>query len=328
MEHVLELSGLTIGYGQTAVAADMNLSLKEGEMVCLIGANGCGKSTLLKTISGLIPSLKGSIQLQGQDLAKLTAQDLSQKIAMVLTDKPDTANLRVQELVALGRSPYTNWLGSLSADDEALVSKAMIQTNTEHLADRMVKTLSDGQKQRVMIAKALAQDTPILFLDEPTAHLDLPNRVAILHLLHQLAQQTKKAILLSTHELDLAMQVADKLWLFGKDQQVHCDIPEALVLDQKLAEVFDTHLLKFSALTGQFELQKTSCVDITVTGNDTVKTYWTKKALERNGFRVIDTAEEKIAIHTDWSFKDHRFTSLPMLIEYLKHQHFKADPQA
>ncbi len=322
MEQVLHTDNLSIGYGSKVIASGLNVSLNSGELVCLVGANGSGKSTLLRTISGLQATLEGNIHVGDNLLNEMSPHAVSQQIAMVLTDKPDTVNLKVGELVALGRSPYTNWLGSLRKEDKAAINTALEQTHTHHLANRLVKTLSDGQKQRVMIAKALAQDTPLLFLDEPTAHLDLPNRVAILHLLHQLARETNKTVLLSTHELDLALQVADQLWLFDKNEQLHCDIPEALILDQTLSAAFDSDLLKFSSETGQFELQKSTCTSISLTGEG-LPFYWTKRALERIGFEVTETKQERrVEIEETWTYHTEKdsinFNTLTALIDHFR----------
>lgn len=321
MTEILSTENLAIGYQGKVVSSGLNLNLKPGKLVCLIGANGCGKSTLLRTLAGLQEANSGEILLDGKSVDTVSPLEMAKHISLVLTDKPDTVNLRVRELVSLGRSPYTNWFGKLTKEDESKIQWALEQTHTAGLENRLVKTLSDGQKQRVMIAKALAQDTPILLLDEPTAHLDLPNRVAILQLLHQLAKESGKSILLSTHELDLALQLADELWLFDSNSQVHCDIPEALVLDNTLSMAFDSDQIQFSKKTGQFELNKSIEKEIQLTGTGH-NYYWTKKALERIGYSVTKEVQ-MLSAHIDDTWKlafentTHKFRNLSAFIRFI-----------
>jgi iron complex transport system ATP-binding protein len=325
MTEILSTENLAIGYQGKVVSSGLNLNLKPGKLVCLIGANGCGKSTLLRTLAGLQEANSGEILLDGKSVDTVSPLEMAKHISLVLTDKPDTVNLRVRELVSLGRSPYTNWFGKLTKEDESKIQWALEQTHTAGLENRLVKTLSDGQKQRVMIAKALAQDTPILLLDEPTAHLDLPNRVAILQLLHQLAKESGKSILLSTHELDLALQLADELWLFDSNRQVHCDIPEALVLDNTLSMAFNSNQIQFSKETGQFELNKSIEKEIQLTGTGH-NYYWTKKALERIGYSIIAKSDVKIEVKNNfWGYTNTKevqeYNSLSEIINRLDYEH-------
>ena len=208
---ILTAEQLTIGYpiaGKPAgkVAGPFDLQLRGGELVGLLGPNGAGKSTLVRTLAGIQPTLGGSIYIGGDRLEKLRPADLARKVSIVLTERVEAGNLLVRALVALGRYPYTGWFGRLSKEDEVKVQEAMEMTDTLSLADRSLHTLSDGERQKVMLARALAQDTPLIILDAPTAHLDLPNRVELFALLRRLTRDTRKAILLSTHELDLALQ--------------------------------------------------------------------------------------------------------------------------
>ena len=217
----IRLSNLCIGYrsknGTRVVAAGINATIRSGELTCLLGANGVGKSTLLRTLSAFQPKLDGEIMMRSQEISSFTDKELSRMIGVVLTEKPDIRNMTVRELVALGRSPYTGFWGTLHDDDWQVVDEAISIIRIEALKDRMIQTLSDGERQKVMIAKALAQQTPVIYLDEPTAFLDFPSKVEMMQLLRRLAREQQKTIFLSTHDFELALQVADTLWLMETD---------------------------------------------------------------------------------------------------------------
>jgi len=217
------LSDLSIGYrqkqGVKIVSSDLNASIMQGELTCLLGPNGVGKSTLLRTLSAFQPQTKGDVLIgvEQQPLSRLTDRQLSKLIGVVLTEKPDVHNMTVRELVGLGRSPYTGFWGSLSAEDYQVVDESIRLVGIEVLSSRMVDTLSDGERQKVMIAKALAQQTPIIYLDEPTAFLDFPSKVEVMQLLRKLAREMQKTIFMSTHDLELALQLADTIWLMERN---------------------------------------------------------------------------------------------------------------
>ena len=285
---LLTAENLVVGYSANTkkpqpVAAPLNLVLWPGELVCLLGPNGAGKSTLLRTLAGLQPPLSGRLDLGGMPLAGLSAPERARQLSVVLTDRVDAGNLTVQELVSLGRYPHTGWLGSLSDHDEAQVQAALAATDTTHFARRPVAELSDGERQKVLLARALAQDTPIVLLDEPTAHLDLPNRVTLMRLLHRLARQTGKAILLSTHELDLALQAADRVWLLPAAGTLRTGTPEDLVLSGAFAAAFAREGLAFDHATGTFALHAPMGQAVQLVGTGAA-TFWTRRALEREGF--------------------------------------------
>ena len=217
---MIELKDLTIGYAQKnntkVVASGINATLHSGRLTCLIGANGIGKSTLLRTLSAFQPPLSGEIFIDNESpipLSTLTDKQLSRLIGVVLTEKPDVQNMTVFELVGLGRSPYTGFWGRLNEEDKEVVKESLRLVGIESLQDRLIQTLSDGERQKAMIAKALAQQTPVIYLDEPTAFLDYPSKVEMLTLLRHLARETGKTIFLSTHDMELALQIADELWL-------------------------------------------------------------------------------------------------------------------
>ena len=209
---VISLSQLSVGYSLShPVISDINLELRSGQLACLIGENGIGKSTLLKTLTGFLPKLKGSLLLGNRDIESFSQRELARQVSIVLTQKPDVQNLTIEEIVGLGRSPYTGFFGRLRAEDRKVVDDAIATMGIEKLRGRMIQTLSDGERQKVMIAKALAQETPIILLDEPTAFLDFPSKAETFQSLQRMAHERDKLILLSTHDLELAVRFADSL---------------------------------------------------------------------------------------------------------------------
>ena len=209
---VINLSQLSVGYSLShPVISDINLELRSGQLACLIGENGIGKSTLLKTLTGFLPKLKGSLLLGDRDIDSFFQRELARQVSIVLTQKPDVQNLTIEEIIGLGRSPYTGFFGRLRAEDRKVVDDAIATMGIENLRGRMIQTLSDGERQKVMIAKALAQETPIILLDEPTAFLDFPSKAETFQSLQRMAHERDKLILLSTHDLELAVRFADSL---------------------------------------------------------------------------------------------------------------------
>nr|WP_314698503.1 ABC transporter ATP-binding protein [uncultured Prevotella sp.] len=209
---IISLSQLSVGYSSShPVISDISVELHSGQLACLIGENGIGKSTLLKTLTGFLPKLKGRLLLDNRDIESFSQQELARQVSIVLTQKPDVQNLTIEEIIGLGRSPYTGFFGRLRAEDRLVVDDAIAAMGIEKLRGRMIQTLSDGERQKVMIAKALAQETPVILLDEPTAFLDFPSKVDTFQSLRNMAHERDKLILLSTHDLDLAARFADSL---------------------------------------------------------------------------------------------------------------------
>lgn len=214
----ITLEQLSVGYkGFPLVVSNINVEIKSGELTCLIGSNGIGKSTLLKTLTGFLPKLSGRLLLDGRDINMLSQRERAKYISIVLTYKSDVQNLSVTEMVGMGRMPYTGFWGKLNTSDQTIVAEAIEMVGIEHLKNRMIQTLSDGERQKVMIAKALAQQTPVILLDEPTSFLDFPSKVEMLQLLHRLAKETNKVVFLSTHDLELALRIADRLVELNKN---------------------------------------------------------------------------------------------------------------
>jgi len=292
MDAVLQTQDLSIGYAPNhqapfVVADHISVALNRGEFVCLLGPNGAGKSTLIRTLVGMQAPLAGCVRLMDEDVSSLSAQALAQLLSVVLTDRVQVGMLSVRDLVALGRYPYTDWTGRLTADDEAVIDWAIQSANAQSLTHRNVNALSDGERQKVMIARALAQQPEVMVLDEPTAFLDLPRRVEMMALLQHLAHSTNKAILLSTHDLDLALRSADRIWLLPQGGPLQVGAPEDLVLNGAFERAFQSDGVHFDADTGAFQIVAQTG-DAVVLKGDGKQAYWTKRALERAGLQVCE----------------------------------------
>ena len=253
-----------------------------------------GKSTLLRTLSAFQPKLGGEIRIQGKEIESYTDKQLSRVISVVLTEKCDIRNMSVTELIGLGRSPYTGFWGTLTKEDRQVVERAVALVGIPHLAHRMVHTLSDGERQKVMIAKALAQETPVIYLDEPTAFLDFPSKVEMMQLLHHLSRQTDKTIFLSTHDLELALQIADKIWLMDKANGVTIGTP---ALNGRLSSFFARKGIVFDLETGLFRVDNEYTTQIRLSGHGQ-RYAMVRKALQRNGILANRNVESETYIET------------------------------
>lgn len=255
---ILEVANLSIGYWNRkrseVIAKDIHLSFSEGTLVSLVGANGIGKSTLLRSLANMQKAIDGTIHIYDKNLEKYHSLELATLLSVVLTEAPSSKNLSVLEFVSLGRQPHTNWMGNLTAQDKNKVQLALEQTDVSAFKERKCFELSDGQMQRVAIARAIAQDTPIILLDEPTTHLDLYHRASILKLLKKLAKETKKTILFSTHEIDLAIQLSDQMILMTEKETL-MKTPEQLITEGHFDSLFPEDTLFFDASTGRFTIK-------------------------------------------------------------------------
>lgn len=285
---VIETNHLSIGYvlkggKHKVVHDDLNLRLYPGEVTCLLGLNGAGKSTLLRTLCGFQPPLRGEISLMGKPLTSYSQSNFSLTVGVVLTEKTNAGGITVYELVSLGRHPYTGFFGQLKKCDREIIEQSLEATGIAHKAQNYVSELSDGERQKAMIAKALAQQCPIILLDEPTAFLDVTSRIGTMALLHKLAAEQNKAILLSTHDLDQAIQMGDCLWLQEKGRPIACGTPEDLILNGAFESFFGMEGIVFDPSTGKLNT-KAPVTPVGVEGNFLVS-YWVGNALIRNGFR-------------------------------------------
>ena len=233
----------------------MNFSLQQGEFSAIIGVNGIGKSTLLRTLGKVQPKLSGTILLGNKDLKSYSTMELASTVSVVLTESLASKNLTVLELIALGRQPYTNWIGKLSDADKSKIQEAISMVDLNELKNKKCYELSDGQLQRVMIARALSQDTSIILLDEPTSHLDLHHKVQILKLLKYIAHKTKKTILFTSHEIEMAIQLCDKILIMNIKSHEFGE-PCELIQNQSFERLFPKDTVKFDAKTGSFKIEK------------------------------------------------------------------------
>jgi iron complex transport system ATP-binding protein len=311
----LQTTNLEVGYkkgNQNIVLFEpLSLTLARGELVCFMGANGIGKTTLIKILAGIQVPISGTVTT-------------SYSTAIVLTDKISGSLMTVRDLVTYGRYPHLNWWLNLNEQDHVIIESAIRKVHLESIADKQLSQLSDGQLQMAMIAKALAQDANILLLDEPTAHLDLNNRVAIMNLLRSLAREHGKTILISTHELDLALQTADKIWLATQNKKIVAGIPEDLVLDGTFDSVFQ--LKGFDLKSGKISHTPYRKTKIQLYGSGS-EFLWTKNALERCGYELETDAATSIKILTSvnpivWELARHsinrEFNSLQDLLKELE----------
>lgn len=256
---ILKAENLSVGYSSKRkdqlVASNMSFNLNKGELIGLVGTNGIGKSTLLRTLTQLQPALKGSIEIKGKSLDSYSPLEFAGIMSVVLTEHMMSKNLSVKELVALGRQPYTNWIGRLTEVDYKMIEEALVKTDCLDYADEKCFEISDGQLQKAMIARALAQDTDLIMLDEPTTHLDMYHKAAILKLLRDLAHNTKKTILFSSHEIDLAIQLCDKMIVMKKTEVV-CDSPCRLIEKGVFHDLFPEDVIDFDPKIGRFKIIK------------------------------------------------------------------------
>lgn len=294
MRVLAEAKGLVIGYrskkDRKSLIAGLHFQIRESEFICLIGPNGVGKSTLLRTLAGVQEPLAGGIEIGGKPLHQLSANERARLISLVLTDKITAGSLTVKELVALGRYPFTNWAGYLSEEDMLVVENVMQMTGVAYLKEEPVYTLSDGQLQKAMIARALVQDGELLILDEPTAHLDIYNKVAVMQLLKKIAKETGKAIIMATHEMDLAIQMADTFWLFDCEKPFQKGSPEDLILLGALGAMFTQGGFGFDPMSGRFKFSFAATLHVQLHAPDPMRK-WALHALEKAGIGHHDEAE-------------------------------------
>lgn len=329
---ILNASELTIGYRKgnntNPIMSGLNLQLDNGKLVALIGANGIGKSTLLRTLVGNQPALSGNVKIAGTDINEISRKELSLLLGIVNTDRTQTGGLTVRELVALGRQPYTGFLGILSREDKRIISESMENAGISHKAECFLAELSDGERQKVMIAKALAQCTPIIILDEPTAFLDVASRMEMMLLLHRLAHEHNKAILLSSHDLSQSMMLADELWVVTHDRNIISGNTEDIVLSGAMDKIFTSQVISFDLSQGDFGINIDTAGEVGLSCNNAILEKWIGNALKRNGFGINNNNNQDISINAispeEIHFTSHGATtithSISELVSLLKNQ--------
>jgi iron complex transport system ATP-binding protein len=317
----LEGKGLTLGYrrknSRKEVLRNLDFQLFQGELTCLLGPNGVGKSTLIKAILGHVKPWAGEIRIDEEPIQGQKPEQLAKRISVVLTDPVFPGNMTVGQLVALGRTPHTGWLGTLTPMDREIVEKALSDTKTNAIRDERLSEISDGQRQKAMVARALAQDGQLIILDEPTAHLDLENRLEIMHLLRDIASRQRKSVLVVTHDLDIALETADRFWLMGRDRALISGLPEDLILSGQIDLLLPTEKYRFNLDRGKVEQKSTASKNWTIEADPSLR-LWVEKALEKAGIaHLTQTAfvkREPFAVF----YKEMEFNTLADFIDFLK----------
>jgi len=331
----LNVEDLLIGYqvkGQAqATLKALNLAIQGGEFICLLGPNGTGKSTLIRTLAGAQPALSGTLELQGKAFHAITPRERARMVSIVFTDSMPIGMMDVYAFAALGRHPYSGWLGGLGEHDHSRIAWALKAVGAETLSERQVAELSDGERQKVSIARALAQESQLMLLDEPTAFLDLPRRVELMRILRDLSHREQIGMLLSTHDLDLALRYADRLWLITPDGELIQGAPEALALSGELERAFANENLDWDPEAGSFRTHKSPCILVTLSGEGPAA-LWTSRAFARLGIGITEDSSQA-AFDTQVSQQDNRthwvitqnnettdFTHIEGVIEWVEQQ--------
>ena len=310
---------LSLGYQKgnekKTILEGLNFSLQSGELTCLLGPNGVGKSTLVKAILGEIKPFEGEITIGGKTNSEFSNAELAKELAVVLTEPILPGNMTVAQLVALGRIPYTNWTGKLNQLDREKVNQALASTKITYLKDERLSEISDGQRQKAMIARALAQDGKVMILDEPTAHLDLVNRYEIMHLLREICVNEEKAILVVTHDLEIALETSDRFWLLNCGTPLIEGMPEDLVISGQINELLPSKEFHFDPEKGK--IQKTSDLPSWNISGDKNLSYWLQKAFSKKNIELLDSLIEVKNEPFQILFEGNTFLSLEEFFKFL-----------
>lgn len=297
---ILNTHNLSIGYRKnkscTTIISGLDLELKQGVLAALVGANGIGKSTLLRTLVGNQQPIAGIVNINNQNLSTISKKELSHLLSIVNTDRTQAGGLTVRELVALGRQPYTGFLGILDKNDQRIISESMQSAGISHKANHFLAELSDGERQKAMIAKALAQQTPIIILDEPTAFLDVESRLETMLLLHRLAHEQNKAILLSSHDLSQSLMLADELWVIDHKRNMYCGNTEDIALSGVLNYIFTSPNITFDSIEGDFKIKRSIHQSVNITCDNETLRKWIINALNRNNIGIDENNTATITI--------------------------------
>ena len=325
----VKLENLTTGYrnrhSESIVSEKINLSAEKGKLIFLTGQNGAGKTTLLKTITGDLKPLSGKVSVGGDEISSLKRKELSRLISVVLTSIPDPGYMTVDEIVTLGRAPYTGFKNSLSDNDNSIIEKSIEMLSLSHVRKRLFSKLSDGEKQKTMIARALCQDTEIICMDEPSSHLDFPSRIELISFLKTISENEKKTVIVSSHDLNSAVSSSDIMWLINKTGKVHSGAPEDLALEGIIGKVFNRGNFSFSEERGEFIIEKSFTNSLTLEG-DKLPVLWTARGLRKIGIETrqcegkpdISIVKKK---DYEWNYRNMVFPSIGSLLDYIKYHH-------
>ena len=318
LKEILSLNSLKIGYvsgkKENILLPPLSASAIRGELIAVIGRNGIGKSTLLRTLAGLQQPLGGEIFYSKKNIRDYSRMELAQEVGYISTEIVKVSNMRVYDLVALGRFPHTNWIGKIEAKDHMAIMDALKKTSMESFREKFVSELSDGERQKTMIARILAQDTGIMIMDEPTAFLDVAGKYEILHLMHLLSNKNKKTIIFSTHDLQMAISQSDKIWLI-LDNKLFEGAPEDLMITGAFDHLFDSSTVVFNSEDGTFSFRSDTKGNIYVEG-DGNKKHWTMMAINRAGFNVSKEKTFPYVIIPSESNKNWRLSNKTGILEF------------
>jgi len=336
MDTSIQIKQLSIGYVNTSSRAKgvilppITATVNAGELLALVGRNGIGKSTFLRTLAGQQPSIDGTVLIQGKPLYAYSRTELSRLVSFVSTDIVRIPHLKVFDLVAMGRFPYTSWMGKLKVNDKMVVYDALEMVGLRQLSWRNIDTLSDGERQRTLIARALVQNTPVMILDEPTAYLDIIHKYEIMNLLHQIACRENKTVLFSTHDLTIALNVVDKVWIMTNTEIVE-GAPEDLIMTAAFEKMLGRTNLNFDRLTGEFGMTHRLFKSIVVQSKQDIR--WLRHALERLNYKVTqnpstlpantpvlsyETGKGGVRFQYTFAKEQHQFSSIYELGTYLR----------
>ncbi|MFV0304065.1 MAG: ABC transporter ATP-binding protein [Moheibacter sp.] len=316
-KELLKIENLSVGYSQP-ICTRISTTVNEGELVGLAGRNGSGKSTLIKTLLGILPKKLGNIYLQGNEISSWDEQKRSKTISVVFSRLDQIPPVTVEELVCLGRLPYKSWLTRLDSSDKKIVKEALELVGIGDIKNKFASELSDGQLQMVMIARALAQQTQLVLLDEPTSHLDIENQFKIFELIYRLSKETKKAFIISSHQIELLIQNTTQLWWVNQGE-FFAGFPEKIVFEQKIFEKLSQEKIYFDYNSGKFEFQYPKNQTIHFETDGTSLAYWMKHALERNGFSIVPNAKLELELENNtFKINEHTFEDIQTTIEYLQ----------
>lgn len=314
---VLRLENLSVGYGSKEIVLTIDATIHSNELIAVLGKNGAGKSTLINSILGFQKSLNGEIYLENKSLKKLSSQEIAQEIAVVLPRLSIVPKIKVSELVAMGRLPYHKVLKKISIDEHNLIDEVLDLVGITNLANQFANEISEGQLQLVMIARALCQDAKLVILDEPTSNLDLANQYKIFNLLNELKLKTDKSFLMITHEVDFALEKADKIWWIEKGDFFE-GIPEQIAFEHQIIQKLSNQNLIYDDKNNRFSTQKNFSKSIDVKGNSELA-FWVKNALIRNGISVGNTAENHIEItENNIIFEGQKFESIEQIVNFVQ----------
>lgn len=304
---ILTTHDMAVGYGQgnkrTILLSDLNLRLEQGSLVALLGKNGAGKSTLLRALTCDSQPINGSVEIDGKPSDEISKRDLSRLIALVATERIMGGAFTIRELVALGRQPHTGFLGRLSRHDDEVVRQSLEAVGIAHKAEQHVAQLSDGERQKAMIAKALAQETPIIVLDEPTAFLDVASRIETMKLLHSLAREQNKAVLLSSHDISQSLLLADELWVITQDREVVTGSTEQVVMSGAMDRVFDNSSILFNNDLCDYESKLPTTASVMLECDDSKLEHCVANALLRNGIATSHGGDVMVKVLSVNDFK-------------------------